>query len=466
MHPLRKLLCGIGLAVAALMASPHPATATEPAEDEDLAYAIGVQTYISHFPLMDLYRTLWETSFDPERGHDRTLNEFFVFDRLVDSSDDFIVSPNNDTIYLRAFVDLRAEPVVFVIPPMGDRKYWVPVSDMWHDHDANLSFDTVGSQGGAFALVAPGWQGVLPEGVRRVEMSTPVGWLLPRILVAGEADLPAAVELQKGFRLVPLGRWGAEAVARPTPDPEDFPRLTRAELTDAREYFTTLNEVLRLSPRLGNPMDAAMAGFLREIAMDPATGFDWDALSPATQAGLTRATADAHRIITERTQRSVPIVNNWQVARFDPRISDQPIFAAAASMIGLLWNPAEINTYDLAFLDGDGGQLDGRNRYVLRLDPPPPVDGFWSVTMYSAETRIFVPNVIDRYSIGDRTPDLVFGADGALDIFMQAEEPTDPVERANWLPAPAGPFYLLMRHYSPQPSILTGDWVPPAIAAR
>jgi hypothetical protein len=135
-------------------------------------------------------------------------------------------------------------------------------------------------------------------------------------------------------------------------------------------------------------------------------------------------------------------------------------------MIGLLWNPAEINTYDLAFLDGDGGQLDGRNRYVLRLDPPPPVDGFWSVTMYSAETRIFVPNVIDRYSIGDRTPDLVFGADGALDIFMQAEEPTDPVERANWLPAPAGPFYLLMRHYSPQPSILTGDWVPPAIAAR
>ena len=248
MHPLRKLLCGIGLSVAALMASPHPATATEPAEDEDLAYAIGVQTYISHFPLMDLYRTLWETSFDPERGHDRTLNEFFVFDRLVDSSDDFIVSPNNDTIYLRAFVDLRAEPVVFVIPPMGDRKYWVPVSDMWHDHDANLSFDTVGSQGGAFALVAPGWQGVLPEGVRRVEMSTPVGWLLPRILVAGDADLPAAVELQKGFRLVPLGRWGAEAVARPTPDPEDFPRLTRAELTDAREYFTTLNEVLRLSP--------------------------------------------------------------------------------------------------------------------------------------------------------------------------------------------------------------------------
>jgi hypothetical protein len=125
--------------LALTAALPVAAPASETAQDEALAYTIGVQTYITHFPLMDLYRTLWETSFDPERGHDRTLNEWFVFDRLVDSSDDFIVSPNNDTIYLRAFLDLRAEPIILVIPPMGERKYWVPISDMRHDHDANLS---------------------------------------------------------------------------------------------------------------------------------------------------------------------------------------------------------------------------------------------------------------------------------------------------------------------------------------
>jgi hypothetical protein len=175
MLQIRRLGLGFAMMLAGAIASPPTAKATEPAQDEALGYAIGMQTYIAHFPLMDLYRTLWETSFDPGRGHDRTLNEWFVFDRLVGSSDDFIVSPNNDTIYLRAFVDLRAEPIVLVIPPMGDRKYWVPVSDMWHDHDANLSFDTVGTQGGAFALTAPGWQGVLPEGVRRVEMTTPIG---------------------------------------------------------------------------------------------------------------------------------------------------------------------------------------------------------------------------------------------------------------------------------------------------
>lgn len=142
--------------------------------------------------------------------------------------------------------------------------------------------------------------------------------------------------------------------------------------------------------------------------------------------------------------------NNWQLARLAKRKSSDPVVAAAAAMLGLLWNPAEISTYDVAFFDGDGA----------------PLDGFWSVTMYSAENQLFVPNAIDRYSFGDRTPGIVYGADGSLEIFLQHEESTDPVERANWLPAPTGPFYLVTRHYSPRPPILTGDWVPPPVIAR
>jgi hypothetical protein len=456
------IVSGLLYATAALA----PAGAAEPAQDEDLAYAIGVQTYISGFPMMDLYRTLWETSFDADRGHDRTLNEYFVFDRLITSEDDWVITPNNDTIYLRAFLDLRAEPIVLEIPPMGDRQYWVPVSDMRHDFDANLSWDTVGARGGAFALCPPGWQGVLPEGVQRLNMGTPIIWTLPRIAVDGEADLPAAVALQKQFRLVPLSQWGVAEGTPPQPDPADFPRFTRHELTDAKEYFTALNEVLRLSPRIGHPMDEAMDGWLREIGMDPAHGFDWDQLSPQAQRGLERAAADAHRIITERMPRAVPIANNWQLARLDKRKSGDPVIAAAAAMLGLLWNPAEISTYDVAFFDGASAPLDGSNRYVLHYDPPPPVDGFWSVTMYSADNQLFVPNKIDRYSFGDRTRGTVYGEDGSIQIYLQHEEPTDPRERANWLPAPKGRFYLVTRHYSPQSPIMTGDWAPPAITQR
>ena len=132
-HLVPWLAAGLLVAAAAF----SPARAAEPAQDENLAYAVGVQAYISGFPLLDLYRTLWETSFDSGRGHDRTLNEYFVFERLITSEDDWVITPNNDTIYLRAFLDLRAEPIVLVIPPMGDRQYWVPVSDMQHEEPSD-----------------------------------------------------------------------------------------------------------------------------------------------------------------------------------------------------------------------------------------------------------------------------------------------------------------------------------------
>ncbi len=459
----------IAVLFALLIAAPAPRAAAQSldqAQDEALAYTIGVQTYISGFPMMDLYRTLWETSFDPERGHDRTLNEFFVFDRLVTSADDWVVTANQDVIYLRAFLDLRAEPIILVIPPMGDQQYWMPIADMRHDFDANLSWDTVGSRGGAFALCAPGWQGLLPEGVERIDMGTPIIWMLPRFAVNGAADVPRAREYQKQVRLVPLSQWGAATVARPQPNPADFPRFTRNDLTDAKAYFTTLNKVLRLSPRLAHPMDEAMAGWLREIGMDPATEFDWDKLSPQAQRGLERATADAHRIITERMPRVMPTLNHWQLVRLDKRMSGDPMIAAAGAMLGLLWNPREVNTYDLTFFDGSGAPLDGSNRYILRFDPPPPVSAFWSVTMYAAENRLFVPNVIDRYTISDRTEGAVYGEDGSIELFLQHDEPTDPKERANWLPAPQGRFYLVTRHYSPKAAILTGDWVPPPVTKR
>jgi hypothetical protein len=213
-------------------------------------------------------------------------------------------------------------------------------------------------------------------------------------------------------------------------------------------------------------MDEAMAGWLREIGMDPATRFDWDKLSPQARRGLDRAVEDGHRIIAERMPRAVPIANNWQLARLDKRKSGDPVIAAAAAMLGLLWNPREVSTYDVAFVDGAGTPLDGSNRYVVRFSPTPPVNAFWSMTMYSAQTMIFVPNALNRYSVGDRTKGMVYGKDGSLTVYLQANEPTDPVERANWLPAPQGRFYLVTRHYSPKSPILTGDWLPPPVTKR
>jgi hypothetical protein len=464
MLPRRHALA-LSLAAALPPLLPRRAGAAEMAQDEDLAYAIGVRAYIWAFPMMDLYRTLWETCFDPARGHDRTLNEFFRFERLITHEDDWVITPNNDTIYDRAFMDLRAEPMVLSIPAT-DRQYWFPCGDMRHDFNANLSWDTVGRAGGNFAFCPPRWQGVLPAGVRRVDMATPIIWTLGRYDVAGPADLPGALALQRQVRLVPLSRWGQAEVPRPAPEAARYPRFTRQGLQDARACFTAMNEVLRMIPRFDQAPDRGMEGWLAEINVAPHQRFDWDALSAPAKRGLERATRDAHRIIAERMQRAVPIVNNWQVARLDPQISADPLFAAAAAMLGLLWNPKEVSTYDVAFLDSAGAQLTGANRYVLRLDPPPPVNAFYSVTMYDARTQLLVQNPIARYSIGDRTPGVVRGANGSMTVVIQHQAPTESAERANWLPAPAGPFYLVTRHYSPRSQIFTGDWVPRAIERR
>lgn len=162
----------------------------------------------------------------------------------------------------------------------------------------------------------------------------------------------------------------------------------------------------------------------------------------------------------------MPIHNNWQIARLDRRMSGDPMIAAAGAMLGLLWNPVEISGYDVGFFDGTGAPLHGDNRFVLRLDPPPPVNAFWSLTLYSARTGFLAANPINRYSVGDRTPGIVYGENGELSVYIQHEMPVDPAERANWLPAPTEPYYLIIRYYSPRAPLLTGDWLPPALVKR
>jgi hypothetical protein len=411
---------------------------------------------------MDLYRTLWETSFDPERGHDRTLNEFFVFDRLITSEDDWVITPNNDTIYLRAFLDLRAEPMILVIPPMGDRQYWVPVSDMRHDFDANLSWDTVGARGGAFALCPPGWQGLLPEGVKRIDMGTPIIWMLPRIAVDGAADLPAAVALQKQFRLVPLSQWGAAEVTRPKPDPADFPRFTRAELTDAKAYFTTLNTVLRLSPRTRPPDGRGDGGLAARDRDGPGHRVR---LGEALAAGATRPrTGNSGRAPDHRRTHAARRAHRQQLAGRPSRQADERRShdRGGRGDARPALEPGEISTYDLSLLRRRQ-RAARRQQALCPATSIPPAAGRRLLVGHDVlgRNRLFVPNPIDRYSFGDRTKGTVYGKDGSFEIYLQHEEPTDPKERANWLPAPKGRFYLVTRHYSPRGPILTGDWTPP-----
>lgn len=422
----------------------------------DLAFSVGLQAYVFGYPTMDLYRTFWENCLDPGRGHDITLNEFNHSRRLVTPDDTWVVTPNNDTLYSRAFLDLSDEPMILEIPAAGERSYWFPIGDMYHNLDALLSWDTVGPSGGAFALCPPTFSGLLPEGVERVEVETPFVWMVGRYSVENEADVSNVVTLQDATRLVPLSQWGRDAVST-TVDPLRYPEFTLDGLQDARAFFTVLNEMLRRSPR---DQDRALLGWFHEIGLHPHQRFDWASLDAATRDSLDRAVAAGHEIVSSRSQQFAAIVNGWVEVIVEADMSDDPVNHAGLSMMGLLYSQKEASTYHVAYVDADGETLDGSHKYTLALDPPPPVETFWSVTIYSAATRQYVVNSIDRYAIGDRTPGLRYGEDGSVELLIQHDEPADT---SNWLPAPAESFYLVLREYSSKAPIFTREWVPPGV---
>jgi hypothetical protein len=443
--------------------TPDAAKKQASSAQENLAYTLGVQAYIYGQPIMDLYRTFWEDTLDPKRGHDRTLNEFSFVRKLVTAKDTWVVTPNTDTLYSRGFLDLTDEPIVLHIPDMGKRTYWFPLGDMYHNLYQSLDWQTIGSKGGDFALTAPGWQGVLPKGMGRVEMTTPMMWTLGRITVDGEKDVTAVNALQDKTFLVPLSKWKKAMTKAPRAkvDPNRYPKMTNADMPDAEKFFTIMNEMMRRNPPVGEA--DYLLGWLREIHLAPDQQFVWKDLDAATQKGLTRAVKDALAIIAQREKNFAPLVNGWVPAIMPGDQSNMPVYHAATTKLGLLYSQKEVSTYHVGFVDGDGKPLNGTNTYALKLAPPPPVAAFWSLTMYDAKTKLFVDNKSNRYAIGGKTAGIKVEKDGSLTIAISVDEPSDATAKANWLPAPKGPFYMVLREYSPGPAVVNGDWQPPKI---
>jgi hypothetical protein len=294
-------------------------------------------------------------------------------------------------------------------------------------------------------------------------MTTPMMWTLGRYVVDGQADVAAVTKLQDKTWFVPLSKWkaGMTSAPRAKVDPSGYPKMTNEDLDDAEKFFTTMNEVMRRNPPL--KQDHALLGWFREINLHPEQRFDWSKLDEPTKKGLTRAVKDALTIIAEREKTFAPLVNGWVPAIMPGDQSDLPLYHAATTKLGLLYSQKEVSTYHVGFMDSDGKPLSGTQRYVIELSPPPPVQAFWSLTMYHADTKFLVANKINRYSVGDRTRGLKAKEDGSLAITISANEPSDPDAKANWLPAPKGAFFMVLREYSPKPAVLNGGWQPPEI---
>jgi hypothetical protein len=352
-----------------------------------------------------------------------------------------VVSPNADTLYSIASLDLSAGPAVLRLPPSGGRYHVMQLLSAWTDVFASPGSRTTGDDGGAFAIVGPGFDGPLPDGTTPLRSPTSLAWLIGRTQTNGAGDYANVHRFQDGIDLA------APAISTP-PTPAAEPPPAQVAAMDGATFLTRLEALL-----VANPPAPADAPLLERIELDRLRSASAAALDEGVWAGLERVRAAA-------AGSAVP-VNGWITSRGTGAYGADYLRRAAVAMFGLGANLEDDALYPHTSTDGAGAPLDGAHRYRLRFTrgQTPPAQAFWSLTMYD-EHHYFVDNPIDRYAIGDRDR-LVYGEDGSLELRLEHDRPDDG--DANWLPAPAGPFNLMLRIYWPEQAAIDGTWTVPPV---
>jgi hypothetical protein len=342
----------------------------------------------------------------------------------------WVTTPNNDTLYSIAFLDLTQGPATLTTPATGPRYWSAAIMDMFTNNNAVLGLRTVGGDGGTFTLVGPGQPSKGPNPVR---IATPHAWLLIRTLVIDDADVPAAHKVQDGFVLT-----GTKAAAPPAYAARDAP---------AADYFATARKLLA-----ADPAPAADQKLLRKTAAFLGAGpFD---------AGAAEVGAQQAQMITRLAKGGQTFTDGWAYPRANLGDYGQDyIYRAVVALAGLGALPVAEAMYMKAAGDDGKGLFTGDGLYRLPLPAEMPLDGFWSLSMYEATADgqyFFTDNPLKRYAIGDRTAGLKREADDSLNLWIGRTDPGGD-RSANWLPAPkAGPFAMYLRTYLPRAELLDG----------
>jgi hypothetical protein len=434
----------------------------------EIAREIAQEAYVWGFPLvlMDLTRRVQTNTeaLDGRTGR-APLNQFGHMAAFPPATFRAVVRPNFDTLYSIAWLDLNEDALVMTLP-QTDRYHVFQVMDAWTEVFAAPGTRMTGSEGGAYLIVGPAWQGEAPRGMTLLRCPTPHAWIIGRIQTNTAEDYDVVNGLQAQVELNPLGRWGAAGSPSageldPSVDMKTPPVVAVGNM-DGEAFFTRLMEALRKDPPLIH--DQGIVARMKRLGLHPGRSLDVEALPAPIQQALEDGAAAGLKAIRRRAKTLLGTPRNGWIMPTGAigAYGADYLFRAAIALYGLGANRPEDAVYPALEVDADGRAPSGASRYVLRFPSgqTPPVHGFWSVTMYD-EQGFPVQNALERYAIGDRDA-LVFDDDGSLTLLVQHESPGMDKE-PNWLPSPAGPFTLTMRCYSPRLEIASGDWVPPPL---
>jgi hypothetical protein len=463
------------LIAAAGHAAPARAQATPLSEQE--AHAIGVQAYLYLYPLvtMDLTRRQMTNAGAGKVMGAGPPNTFHNIRAYPKADDKVVVRPNFDTLYSTAWLDVTKEPVVVSVPDTQGRYYLLPMLDMWTDVFASPGWRTTGTEAQHFLVAPAGWRPELrdrlseelglPAGTQRIDAPTPHVWIIGRTKTDGPQDYSAVHAIQEGLKVTPLSAWGkapspAKAVSDPGIDMKTPPKL-QVDRMPADKFFTYAADLLEVDrPHL---TDEPILARMKKIGIEPGKRFDIGSLPPAVRTGLEAAPESAQKLMAWKVPTMARVANNWSMNTETMGVyGNDYLKRAIVAKLGLGANLPQDAIYPLSLGDQAGRPLDGANKYVLHFDKAmlPPVDGFWSVTLYDRE-GYQVANPLNRFALSSWMP-FKYDPDGSLTLYVQNESPGKDKE-ANWLPAARGPFNLTMRLYAPKSEALTGKWNPPPV---
>lgn len=467
---MRKQVVSLILFVCALCPNAHVAQA-DTGMGQDEIWELVRDAYVYTFPLMmmDATATVFTNSVEPTSNR-APMNQFIHAKNLATAAMKTVVTPNVDTIYTQAFIDLEDTALVFH-KPAADRYFSVEILDAYTNCVVILGTGGDTQDEMTYLFTGPDFDGTVSDAYEQVSMPTNTGWLLARIVVEDEADKVNVYALQEQMDLIPLDIYesgneytaplGTKVAAH------EYVPVEHVASLSPEAYFAKANQLMALHRPPDE--DADILRRMEAIGVGPGQAFDMSLLGEDVLDQWTDMLAGLRDYLAEQSKDFYVNMGVW--AYFGSPIAEfgtEYAYRAHIALVGLGANPVSVAIYPSAKTTDDGERLDGHSKYTIHFEkdslPPTEEYGFWSITAYTQDDFL-IDNAIDRYLINDRSG-FTFNEDGSLDILLQVNPPEDESMHANWLPVSEEAFHLVMRIYLPDESIISGEWTAPSIEAQ
>jgi hypothetical protein len=443
---------------------------------ESYVRTVARDVYVWAWPMVNIYNRRLAFKQSPQVGLMNGVLPFAPLNRMsmlhdyIEPSQRWVACPNQDVVYGAGIAALDETAVVVQVPDFGKRFWVYQIVDLRTDSFAKLGL-MYSTKPGFYLLVGPKWKGKVPQGITKVfRASTDTAFVVPRVFQDDTPEDKQAIQSAiAGIDMYPLAEFDGKMKRHdwralptlPSPTGESGSGETRWVFPD--KFFDELPAVLAgASPLHGEEARYAQARALIELTRNDAK------LKQAVIDEATKAEQEVVAPLLQFRNYGIPLPNNWTTVDNSAQFGTDYFTRTAVAKSNILVNAPTETKYFYQDLDAAGDRLNGRNRYVVTFAKGqlPPVRGFWSLTMYNAD-HFFTENPIKRYSVGTKNRDLKPSPDGSLTLYVQADEPSDPIQRSNWLPAPKdGDFSLYARAYWPDTAIATKAWTPPGVVKQ